>query len=194
MRRKTVVITIIFLLILIFSACGSSNAGSKDENKIIEAINNEIKDYFLSYEGFYSGLTDQIDEDTFQKMGITADDYARPIFEKMSVDSENIEIDGNKATADVHFTMLDYEKYLDLITEKLNESMAGLDVNNASEDEIYAKMGEALVSVANDSYFPLTNVVLKVDFEKTSEGWHVKDIDKLEDDLNAALGWDSILQ
>lgn len=167
LKKKTAaVLAFAMLTALSLTACGGESA----EEVIRNGVTEEFEEIKSLDDEFLAELVEAVDaSDDLALLGIEAEDFCKAILSGFDYKVGDITIDGNDATVNVTVTMKDTAEILetwsnDIMTLATDESALSM-----TEDELYAKMGEMLMTCFEEG--EVKDTVLDLPYEKVDNVW-----------------------
>ena len=122
-------------------------------------------------------------------MGLDVDAFAGKFMSLIKLEVSSVDVDGDTAVAHMVGTVpdIDSEEANAAMTQALEKFTQDLDPNNASKDELLAKLGDIMVEGLNDPSVPAITESFDIDYVKSGETWTIKDKDALESSITTGM-------
>lgn len=167
LKKKTAaVLTFAMLAALSLTACGGESA----EEVIRKGVTEELEEIKNLEDSFLDEVIAELDDSgDLELLGIEADEFCRAILADFDYKVGDITVDGNDAIVNVTITMKDVAEILETWTEDIMALAEDEAVLSMTEDELYAKMGEMLMTSLEEG--EVKDTVLDLPYEKVDNVW-----------------------
>lgn len=171
LKRKTAcVLAFVMIVALYLTACG----GKSDEEIIREGVTEELNEIKNLEAEFLEELVDELDDaGDLALLKIDSEAFCRAILADFDYNVGEITIDGEDAIIEVTLTMKDTASILELWADDVMELATDEVVLSMTEDELYAKMGEMLMTSLEEG--EVKDTVLELPYEKVDNVWQGTD-------------------
>lgn len=181
MKRFVAIVAAVALCalgVLCLSACGGSGS---DEEQILEVIGTDMPTG--------AELASEFREDAefvenAELMGLDIDVFSEGIAKHFVIDTQDLEINGKKASANVYVTLPAFDAMYELLDKRANEFAESNDISGYTEDDVYKLYGRLLTYLPDDPDFPTQTEVFPLTFSKSLRGWSMDNADDLEAEMN----------
>ncbi len=166
----------------------SEESQTSDEDLIRADLEVKIGDMDTIGDQIVAGLAaDEEMADIFEKAGITAEDYGRPLADKIKIAIGDITVsdDASTATAVVTMDLPDFKalsENMDAALEDATEEISGM-----TQEEIYKKLGEIMVQEVSNPDLPVASTDYTFNYTKTGDTWAMDDAEASIEEFRSML-------
>ena len=145
-----VLIALALLIAVSLAACSSDESAE-------ESIRSDIADQLDPIKNLDQDVVDELtsalEDLDLDDYGVTADEYLSSLLDGFdySIDSVTVGDDGNSATASVTITCKSFSDATSLATELAEELAESIDIDDMSDDEYKAKIGEIMMQSIDET-------------------------------------------
>ena len=108
----------------------------------------------------------------FEQTGISVEDFARPLADKINWEITSITVNGEEGTAVVTLTMPDFETLNTTMTERIETWADEQDPSQfETQEDLYKAVGQLVLEIVQDPEVPTYTDTLDVAYKKAGGSW-----------------------
>lgn len=177
-NRKLLVLPLIAALglfcVLGLSACGSGGEKVDDATLAEQAVRADLDMIKNVDDEMLSEVITPETEATFGELGLSASDFMKVYLEGFDYSISSVTVEGDTAAVDVTFTCKSYDQLMEAADSAAETLLADPDVYNYSEEELYSKLGE-LMMTEMQSKEPVEGETFTLTYVKNGDEWVLED-------------------
>lgn len=158
------------LILLASAALFATSCGPNHEQVIRDQLTSELDSIKNLDESFTSTFASDPSMTELEEFGIDTNEFIAAYLGGFDYRIDDVTVDGDTATATVVLTTKSFSEFNDAVTASLDSLLNDESVYNLSQDELYARLGQAMMDAIN-SLPTHENEPLQITYELIDNTW-----------------------
>ena len=172
-QSKSSLRTVVFgalLILLASTALFATSCGPNHEQAIRDQLTSKLESIKNLDESYTSAFASDPSMTELEEFGIDTNELIAAYLGGFDYRIDDVTVDGDTATATVVLTTKSFSEFNDAVTASLDNLLNDESVYNLSQDELYARLGQAMMDAIN-SLPTHENEPLQITYELIDNTW-----------------------